>query len=552
MKAISEFYLMLLRLLFSLFCCLITVLSIAQKIDSQVAQKLEEAKNIADSEPERSFSLVSEVLQNNISEGPLIKAKAHQLQGQLLYQFALYQEAVEALYISEELFKELNCQPCLAETHNSLGEIYYKIKSPEAALARHEQALSIYKNTNNVLGMAKTLGFIGTMNEKLEDYSKALSYQWEAMDLVKSAKDISAFAIVLENIGSIKEDLEEYDSAKYFFQKSYELHLIAGDSSNMIGNLNNLGDAYRKSGDFEKGLEYSKLAMDMSDRLGNTYQLRSATVDVAKSLQLLGEFSEAYDYLELSRQLNDQIFSEEAARQLAIREVQYELNKKITQLAEFEHRHEKEILTRWLLSLIVLALIVLAWLMLNRQKIKIRSSRDLLERQKELLEIKEKLIATEKENINLLEARMAAEVESHSQSLSAQTLHVIEKNQMLGEIQQKLKRILEEDSKEQKKRIRNLIKQIDYNFSQDTDWEDYKNSFEKVHQDFFKNLHKNSKDLTPGELKLASLMRMNLSSKEIASTLGISQESLRISRYRLRKKLNLEKGENLQQFLLCI
>lgn len=123
---------------------------------------------------------------------------------------------------------------------------------------------------------------------------------------------------------------------------------------------------------------------------------------------------------------------------------------------------------------------------------------------------------------------------------------------MLEEIQEKLKKILEEDPKEQKKKIRNLIKQIDYNFSHDTDWEDFKYSFEKVHQDFFKKLNQTGNELTPGELKLASLMRMNLSSKEIASTLGISPESLRISRYRLRKKLNLEKGESLQQFLLCI
>jgi DNA-binding CsgD family transcriptional regulator len=43
-----------------------------------------------------------------------------------------------------------------------------------------------------------------------------------------------------------------------------------------------------------------------------------------------------------------------------------------------------------------------------------------------------------------------------------------------------------------------------------------------------------------------------MSSKDIASTLGISQESLRISRYRLRKKLNLQTGESLQQFILGI
>jgi DNA-binding CsgD family transcriptional regulator len=59
-------------------------------------------------------------------------------------------------------------------------------------------------------------------------------------------------------------------------------------------------------------------------------------------------------------------------------------------------------------------------------------------------------------------------------------------------------------------------------------------------------------DLTPSELRLASLMRLNLNSKDIASTLNISPDSLRISRHRLKKKLALEKGESLQQFILGI
>ncbi|MBN3584213.1 tetratricopeptide repeat protein [Algoriphagus aestuarii] len=540
------------RLLLLCWCICFFTHSQAQENYPTSLEKLENAKNLANTDPEKSFRLVSEVLQNLPDGQDLVKANAQLLQGKLLFQFALYQEASGPLYNAEQIFKESNCLSCLAETHNVLGELYYKIKSADAALTRHEEAKKIYEQLGDKKGLAETMGYIGTMFEKQQHYEEALDYQREALEMVQAAKDIHAFAFVLENIGSIKEDLEEYDSALYFFQKAYELNLMIADSAKILGNLNNLGDTYRKSGQFEKGLDYSQMAMEMSKRLGITYQQRSALVDIAKALELMGQSKEAFRYLEEARQLSDQVFSEETARQLAVREVQYELDKKISQLSEFEQRHQLETQLRWLLSFLILTCIVLAWLMLNRQKIKIRSNKALLTRQAEILLVKEKLIATEKENINLLEARMATEFESHSQALSAQTLHVIEKNQMLGEIQQKLKRILEEEPKEQKKRIRNLIKQIDYNFSQDTDWEDYKNSFEKVHQDFFKNLHKRSKDLTPGEIKLASLMRMNLSSKEIASTLGISPESLRIARYRLRKKLNLEKGENLQQYLLCI
>jgi tetratricopeptide (TPR) repeat protein len=515
-------------------------------------ESLEKAVERASKNPEEAFRLVSGIIQKLSREKDLVYGKAQALRGELLMGLSLYQEALSPLYEAETLFLEKGCTSCLAHTHNLLGQLYYRIKTPEAALGRHEKALKLYDRVGDWRGIAQSKGFIGGMYEKMGNYSNALSLQNESLEIFKSKGNQSDMAFVLENIGSIYEDLERYDSAFHYFDQAFHFNLSAGDSTGLLGNLNNLGDVFRKSGDQDSAIYYTNKALELSDRLGNRYQKRSALVDLAKAYELKNNHVVAYSYLDQARHLSEVIFSEEAARQLAVKEVQYEVNAKVSQIQQLEQINEADLRIRWLLIFSLVVLAGLAWAMITRQKLKIRSSRALVDRQNELLVIKEKLIATEKENINLLEARMAAEVEAQSKALTAQTLHVIDKNQMLEEIQEKLKKILEEDPKEQKKKIRNLIKQIDYNFSQDTDWDDFKFSFEKVHQDFFKKLNQPGNELTPGELKLARLMRMNLSSKEIASTLGISLESLRISRYRLRKKLKLDNGESLQQFLLCI
>ena len=534
--------------LFSLF----VHLGMAQTDQSSKGKVLEEARLISSKDPEEAFRMVSDLIQTSSISRDLDYAKAQALRGQLLLSFGLYQEALGPLYEAEALFENLKCTECLAATHNLLGELYYKIKTPEAALVRHQEALRLFSGLKDWQGIARTKGYIGGMYEKMQRYDLALSFQNESLELFQKEGSKADMAFVMENIGSIYEDLGRYDSAFFFFQSSYRYNLEAEDSLALIGSLNNLGDVFRKSGQQDSALFYSEQALQLSERLGNSYQKRSALIDLAKAHEVFGNYQLAFAYLEQARQLSELIFSEEAARQLAVKEVQYEVNQKLAQIAQLEQLKESDTKIRWLLITLLLILSLLAWVMINRQKIKIHSNKALLHRQNELLEIKERLIATEKENINLLEARMATEVAAQSKALTAQTLHVIDKNQMLEEIQDKLKKILEEDPKEQKKKIRNLIKQIDFNFSQDTDWDDFKHSFEKVHQEFFKKLNQSAHELTPGELKLASLMRMNLSSKEIASTLGISPESLRISRYRLRKKLKLEKGESLQQFLLCI
>lgn len=519
----------------------------------QIDAKLDSAQKLAKSKPDKAFLLATEVLEESKQANlDSLLGKSQLVRGQILLQFGLFQSASEAFYEAEHIFLEGDMQLLLAQVSNALGQVYYKTKTAEDALLRHENALKLYQKLEDSEGEAETKSFIGGMYEKMGSYPKALENQREALKIFEQLRLNTQLAFVRENIGSIYEDLEQYDSAYANFQKAYVLNTELGDSLRIIGNLNNLGDVLRKTREPEEGLVYSVKAAEMSARLGLLYQQKSAVVDISKAYAEMRDYDNAYKYLEQSRQLSDLVYSEESARQLAIQEAQNSVYSKNQQITQLEQMRDFDAIVKWLLLFLVGLLCVLGWVIFNRQKLKIRNNKELLERHEEILKVKEQLISTEQQNMQLLELKMQAEEKAHSKALTAQTLHVIDKNQMLEEIQVKLKSILEEEPKEQKKRIRNLIKQIDFNFSHDTDWEDFKHSFEKVHQDFFRNIQQRTGGLTPAEMKLASLMRLNLNSKEIASSLGISMDSLRISRYRLRKKLNLEKGDSLQQFLLCI
>jgi hypothetical protein len=72
---------------------------------------------------------------------------------------------------------------------------------------------------------------------------------------------------------------------------------------------------------------------------------------------------------------------------------------------------------------------------------------------------------------------------------------------------------------------------------------------EQIHQPFFDNLKRHCDELTSNDLRMLSLIKLNMASKDMAILLGISQDSLRGSRYRLKKKLNLEQGESLTGFV---
>jgi DNA-binding CsgD family transcriptional regulator len=72
---------------------------------------------------------------------------------------------------------------------------------------------------------------------------------------------------------------------------------------------------------------------------------------------------------------------------------------------------------------------------------------------------------------------------------------------------------------------------------------------EQIHKDFRMKLETNFTELSDLDKKLAILIRLNLSTKEMATLLGISPKSVEVSRYRLKKKIGLGKDDNLIHFI---
>jgi hypothetical protein len=109
--------------------------------------------------------------------------------------------------------------------------------------------------------------------------------------------------------------------------------------------------------------------------------------------------------------------------------------------------------------------------------------------------------------------------------------------------------MVKEDKRDQKKQMQQVIAQINESFNHEQHWKEFTNAFEQVHQQFFDNIKKHGDELTSTDMRLIALLRINLGSADIATLLGISTDSLRVSRYRLRKKLNIPQGDNLTAFI---
>jgi tetratricopeptide (TPR) repeat protein len=476
----------------------------------------------------------------------------HHAMGKLLFHRGVYSQSLEHFLLAEELFERLSMDSAIVINKNFLGKLYFKTKGVQEAIARHQEALLFAKKGNDKFGEAYSLSMLGGMYEKSGDYTTALHFQWNALSLLKELDDSYFLPEVYENIGSIHEDLFQLDSALIYFQKAYDLSIANGNKIELISIINNLGDVKRKKKQKKEALEYYFDALKYSREFQEPYQESSALRDLSRTYADFSDFELAYAYLDSSRIVYQQVFSQETATQQVLIEDLFMLKLKEQQIIDLEKDKIYSKQVGWALAFLMTLFISLVAVSFSRQRIKTISNKKLMEQQKQLFETSKKLMEAELTHKRIEQEKLSKDLEANTKALTTETLHVLEKNKILVNIQEKLGSVLDDDPKVQKRKIKNLLKMIDHTFTQETDWEDFKKSFEKVHEDFFKILHTYSQELSPADVRLASLMKMNLGSKDISSILGISQDSLRISRYRLRKKLNLAKGESLQQFILRI
>lgn len=160
-------------------------------------------------------------------------------------------------------------------------------------------------------------------------------------------------------------------------------------------------------------------------------------------------------------------------------------------------------------------------------------------------------LKAEKEVIRLRNEKLQTERIQKDKELANTTMQIIQKSKLLISIRNELQKLQRELAKHAASGfLSSIIKKINRSIDTEKQWEVFESHFENVHEEFLKRLKENYPDLSPRELKLCAYLRLNISSKEIANLMNISVRGVEISRYRLRKKLNLEHDQNLTDFIL--
>jgi len=459
--------------------------------------------------------------------------------------------------IAEKSAQETGNQELLADSYVAIGELYYAKDALDVSLDYYKKAYSIYKSLNHPEQFTLE-NYLAIVNARVEKTDEALKFFNLVFKHQQKLKDTFALAKAYNNLGNVYLD-EHLDSSLYYYNKAYKLAEKLNDNALNFYLHTNLGRLQNKREKpeeaqyhFSKALttlqppvtlrnqawlfnEYATYFQDRNTIDSCIYYATKAnmlmdtvapySLERLRSLELLyvnhkklKNYEVATSFFDELNSIRDSINIEE--KRINVEKILIEEQFKTREKLRFlEESQDRNTLFIFVLSLVVVVLVLV--LILVKYRFQLKNNK---------IE-KELLVAKRKE--------VAAHLEIKNKELVGKAMTEVHREEIIDEIIEDLKGIQRRAvKKETKHAIENvskkLVKETNTNI-----WQEFEVRFEQVHEMFYKNLFKKHPNLTPKDKRLCALLKLNLSTKEIAQLTGQSYKSVENSRTRLRKKLNL-------------
>jgi len=434
-----------------------------------------------------------------------------------------------------ELFHRYGDEVREADAMIKIGQSYAVQKNQRAAIDYYQSAIKLYRKHNDKHWENFGIQKIALAHLSLDELHKADS----AIDYSIQLSDSLGAIQVLSESYDIKADIffarEQYNQALEYFRLALNRNTKAADSTFIATTNISIGRCYQELGMYEEAESFYlkmlpiSLKMDVKENIKTIYQKLSEIYDLTE------DQPKAFEYYKKYTGVKDSIYHSEKLLHFADMQTKYDTERKEQEIALqnqtitiLEQRSEIQELLR--MRLIVTIVVLVIFFLLGFYVLWLRGKRNKLKQ-------------------DIENERLSHELDLKKRELTTYTLHVIQKNELLENLQNKVKELKHKDSSHDSS-FSEITRLINTNRLIERDWDNFKSVFEQVHPDFFTKLRSLYSNISSNELRMAAMMKMNLNSKEMASILNITPDSVKKARYRMRKKFELEEETNVQEYLM--
>ena len=443
----------------------------------------------------------------------------------------------------------------IAKTSLAMGNLYYGINNYEKALVYYNKTYKIAKEINNKVGIGISLTNIASVYSEIKQNNKAMKTMLKSIEYLKNTEAYSMLANSYSNLASFQVDSGLYEQAYDNLDKSLSLFRKYGNKEDIAISMFTHGYVFSKTGMYEKSNMYLDTALNIALEIDFSLMQQKVYAALAKNYSKLGLFEKALKNMRLSYSIKDSIESEKVQSQLMDFEVKYNTLQKEKEIEVLQKDqelskallNERRIERNAYLAALILVVILIILFVQKRKREKQMNLQKL-----QLSEQKQRITGIELEKSRLQKKELENKIDFQSKQLTTHALNMMQKNRLFKSLVKDLDALKRLPDVEKNQQINRLKRQVSQSLRGEKDWELFKMYFEKVNKNFYVKLKNNYHDLTSSELKLCALIKLNLNIKETAAILNLSPETIKSSRYRIRKKLNLNQEDDLAEFIQMI
>ncbi len=444
----------------------------------------------------------------------------------------------------------------IAPTLLNIGGVCYKNQNYNLAITYFTDALELYKNLDNKKRIASCYSNLGMSSKALGDTIKAIDYFKKSLEIRKPIDDIRGQIIVLNNLSATFLQTNQLANAKKNILQALSLNKNERYKASLAITLQNMGTYYQKTKNYKLAIEYALKSLSIMKSSGSRSIIEDVYLLLSQAYEDLGNFEMALVYYKQQKLVHDSIFDVESRANYNKLQLELETTKKEKEIGLLKKERENQalehqMLKNWQIATILIALSIILLIAVIAISIYSKRKKDKqIHLQKEIVHLKEKeLSKSELEKSKLKEEELQQSILYKSKQLSTHALHMMQKNTMLHEMQVDIKTLSKKASVDDKPDFKRINQQINQSLRSQKDWDVFKLYFEDINKNFYKKLMEINPELTTNDHRLCALIKLNMTSKEMASVLNVAPNSIKSSRYRLKKKLALDVEADLEEFI---
>lgn len=449
--------------------------------------------------------------------------------GTVFYELCNYTQAQDYLLQALKLAEELKNDELTSRALNNLGNVHQDLRNNEEALKYYKRSLALKEKLKQKHRLPIAYNNLGLAYSNLKNTKLAIENLEKSAEIAIEINDKQSESRAYNNIGIQYSTQNKYQQALRYFNNSVKIKTEINDVDGLASAYLYRGQNYLAMGNFVKSKADCFASLEMSRTSGALNLQKEGCDCISKSFEGLGNYKSALNYKQKYITLKDTIFNKEKTQEITRNEMNYQFEKE--QLADsisfqkkqtaqevafqknLNKQHRKFYITL-IISLIAIGLLLLAYVK-HKQNLKLKNS----------------------------------ELEFKKKDLTNLAVNISNNHEWAESLAKRLDNLKASTGRKRAKELEDLETEIKNKIWVNNTSDKFYEQIDELGSSFYNKLTSQFDGLTKTDIRLCSLIKLNLNTKQIATLQNINPSSVKMSRNRLRKKLHLSPEDDLNAFL---